>query len=111
GAVVGVGDRGAAVFGGGGGAEGVGAGGEGAYGDLAGVEHGGHRPHLDGVRDQHAVEAELAPQELGQGGAAECRGQVRVEGGDEQVAAHARPDAGRDGGAEGRQVAFGEEVG
>src|SRR5690606_18845681 len=67
-------------------------------------------PHPDGVRDQHAVGAELAAQELGQGGAAECGGQVRAEGGDAQVAAHDRPDAGLDGGAEGRQVAFGEQV-
>src|SRR5690606_16657046 len=83
----------------------VGAGLEGEDGHAVVAVLGAHPLHVEGVGDDHAVEAEFAAQHAlkvcgGQGG----RVVAGVERGYLEVRGHDRVDAGGDGGPEGRGV-------
>ncbi|CAM5565472.1 hypothetical protein STENM327S_00237 [Streptomyces tendae] len=83
----------------------VGAGLEGEDGHAVVAVLGAHAGHVEGVGDDHAVEAEFAAQHaLQDGGRQGGRLVAGVERGDLEVRGHDRVDAGGDRGPEGRGV-------
>jgi hypothetical protein len=84
----------------------VGAGGEGPHGRALQAVRPAYRLHLDAVRDDQAVEAELLAEQPGEDPRAERGGQLRVVRGHHQVTGHHRLHAGGDRGAERPQLAL-----